>query len=46
MTEEEIWQIVAYIRSLEVKAADKSSGNTALGKKLSLAMATARYATC
>src|SRR5882672_7510907 len=34
MTEEEIWQIVAYIRSLELKASDKSSGNAALGKKL------------
>lgn len=33
MTEEEIWQIVAYIRSLEVKAAN-SSGNPAHGRQL------------
>jgi cytochrome c oxidase cbb3-type subunit 3 len=34
MTEAEIWQIVTYIRSLEVKAAGKTSGDVAQGKKL------------
>ena len=34
MTEEEIWQIVTYIRSLEVKAAGKVSGDPVVGKKL------------
>src|SRR5215471_8813339 len=34
MTDEEIWQIVAYIRRVEVKAPAKSQGNAARGKEL------------
>jgi putative heme-binding domain-containing protein len=34
MTDEEIWQIVAYIRSVEVKAPSRSTGDAAHGKKL------------
>lgn len=34
MTDEEIWQIIAYIRSQEVKAAAASLGNAAHGKEL------------
>jgi len=34
MTDEEIWQIVAYIRSQEVKAPAKSAGNAVHGKDL------------
>ena len=34
MTDREIWQIIAYIRSQEVKAPIKSSGNAAHGKEL------------
>jgi cytochrome c oxidase cbb3-type subunit 3 len=34
MTDEEIWQIVAYIRSQEVKAPAKPLGDAARGKKL------------
>lgn len=34
MTDEEIWQIVAYLRSQEVKAPASASGNTEHGKKL------------
>jgi putative heme-binding domain-containing protein len=34
MTDEEIWQIITYIRSVEVKAAAKPTGNTAHGKEL------------
>jgi putative heme-binding domain-containing protein len=34
MTDQEIWQIVAYIRSLEVKAPSKALGNAAHGKSL------------
>jgi cytochrome c oxidase cbb3-type subunit III len=34
MTDEEIWQIITYIRSVEVKAAAKPAGNTAHGKEL------------
>ena len=34
MTDEEIWQIVAYIRSVEVKAPTTSTGNSAHGKEL------------
>jgi putative heme-binding domain-containing protein len=34
MTDEEIWQIVAYIRSVEVKAPSHSIGDAAHGKKL------------
>ena len=34
MTDEEIWQIIAYIRSQEVKAAAQPSGNAAHGKEL------------
>lgn len=34
MTDEEIWQIIAYIRSIEVKAPAKPIGNVAHGKEL------------
>ena len=34
MTDEEIWQIVTYIRSLEVKAGSKVAGDSAHGKEL------------
>ena len=34
MTDEEIWQIITYIRSVEVKAAANASGNAARGKQL------------
>ena len=34
MTEKEIWQIITYIRSLEVKASAKDPGDPANGKKL------------
>jgi len=34
MTDEEIWQIITYIRSQEVKASAKSAGNAAHGKQL------------
>jgi cytochrome c oxidase cbb3-type subunit III len=34
MTDEEIWQIVTYIRSVEVKAAAQPAGNAAHGKEL------------
>src|SRR5216684_2062194 len=34
MTDEEIWQIITYIRSVEVKAPAKPSGNAAHGKEL------------
>jgi putative heme-binding domain-containing protein len=34
MTDEEIWQIVAYIRSVEVKAPANAAGNTEHGKQL------------
>ncbi len=34
MTDEEIWQIIAYLRSIEVKAPAKSIGNAAHGKEL------------
>jgi putative heme-binding domain-containing protein len=34
MTDEEIWQIIAYIRGQEVKAAAQPSGNAAHGKEL------------
>ena len=34
MTDEEIWQIIAYIRSVEVKAPAKPIGNVAHGKEL------------
>jgi cytochrome c oxidase cbb3-type subunit III len=34
MTDEEIWQIIAYIRSQEVKAPSQPPGNAALGKVL------------
>jgi len=34
MTDEEIWQIIAYIRSVEVKAPAKPIGNAAHGKDL------------
>jgi cytochrome c oxidase cbb3-type subunit III len=34
MTDEEIWQIITYIRSVEVKAPAKALGNAAHGKEL------------
>ncbi len=34
MTDEEIWQIIAYIRSVEVKAPANTPGNAARGKEL------------
>jgi cytochrome c oxidase cbb3-type subunit 3 len=34
MTDEEIWQIITYIRSQEVKASAKSAGDAAHGKEL------------
>jgi cytochrome c oxidase cbb3-type subunit III len=34
MTDEEIWQIIAYIRSVEVKASAQSAGSAAHGKEL------------
>ena len=34
MTDEEIWQIIAYIRSQEVKAASQAMGNAARGRGL------------
>jgi len=34
MTDEEIWQIIAYIRSVEVKASAQSAGGAAHGKEL------------
>ena len=34
MTDEEIWQIITYIRSVEVKASGNSAGNIEHGKKL------------
>ncbi len=34
MTDEEIWQIITYIRSQEVKTSAKSSGNATRGKEL------------
>lgn len=34
MTDEEIWQLIAYIRSVEVKAPAKPLGNAAHGKEL------------
>jgi cytochrome c oxidase cbb3-type subunit III len=34
MTDEEIWQIIAYIRSQEVKASTKTTGNPAHGKEI------------
>ncbi len=34
MTDEEIWQIVTYLRSIQVKAPPKSFGNAAHGKEL------------
>ncbi len=34
MTDEEIWQIITYIRSVEVKASSKPAGNVAHGREL------------
>ena len=34
MTEEEIWQVISYIHSVEVKASAQQTGNTARGKEL------------
>src|SRR5712671_1950293 len=34
MTEEEIWQVVSYIRSVQVKTDAQSAGNAAHGKEL------------
>ena len=42
MTDEEIWQIITYIRSQEVKAPANPPGNAAHGKEFSTATPTAR----
>jgi len=34
MTEEEIWQVISYIRSVQVKTSSQPSGNAAHGKEL------------
>jgi putative heme-binding domain-containing protein len=34
MTDEEIWQIITYIRSIEVKAPSRSAGDSARGRQL------------
>src|SRR5712671_7459853 len=34
MTEEEIWQVVSYIRSVQVKSSPQATGNAAHGKEL------------
>jgi putative heme-binding domain-containing protein len=34
MTDEEIWQVIAYLRSVQVKAGSQDAGNAAHGKKL------------
>ena len=45
MTDEEIWQIITYIRSQEVKAAPNAAGNAAHGKQLFYGDANAPSAT-
>jgi putative heme-binding domain-containing protein len=44
MTEEEIWQVVSYIRSVQVKASAQQAGNAAHGKELFTG--SAACATC
>jgi cytochrome c oxidase cbb3-type subunit 3 len=44
MTEEEIWQVISYIRSVQVKTSTAPSGNAARGKELFTA--SAACATC
>jgi putative heme-binding domain-containing protein len=44
MTEEEIWQVIAYIRSVEVKSAAQPAGNAERGEQLFAGSATC--ATC
>jgi len=44
MTEEEIWQVITYIRSVEVKAPAQPAGNAAHGKQLFFG--TAVCSTC
>jgi cytochrome c oxidase cbb3-type subunit III len=44
MTETEIWQVIAYIRSVEVKSTAQTSGNAAHGKELFYG--TAACGTC
>ncbi len=44
MTDEEIWQVVTYIRSVQVKAPEKPMGNAAHGKDLFFGKA--RCGTC
>src|SRR3979409_1878057 len=34
MTEEEIWQVISYIRSVQVKASPQATGNVVRGKEL------------
>src|SRR5437868_14932392 len=45
MTDREIWQIIAYLRSQQVKSSPTSFGNAAHGKELFYGDATARCAT-
>lgn len=45
MTDEEIWQIITYIRSVEVKAPANPAGNAEHGKQLFTARRIARSAT-
>jgi mono/diheme cytochrome c family protein len=45
MTDEEIWQIITYIRSVEVKAPARPMGNAAHGKDCFTEMRIARCAT-
>ena len=44
MTEEEIWQVISYIRSVQVKTSAAQSGNAARGKELFAG--SAACATC
>jgi len=44
MTEEEIWQVISYIRSVQVKTSAQQSGNAAHGKELFTG--SAACATC
>lgn len=40
MTEEEIWQVITYIRSVQVKTATQAAGNSAHGKEVFYGSAT------
>jgi cytochrome c oxidase cbb3-type subunit III len=44
MTEEEIWQVISYIRSVQVKTSAQQAGNAAHGKELFIG--SAACATC